>query len=71
MFVPGPIVFGTIFDTTCALWQELECGVRGACIRYKMEEYAILHILSPEIFSQNLSETISKAGCGFEKYPWY
>ena len=37
-FVPGPILFGAMFDTTCELWQELECGDTGACIKYNMHE---------------------------------
>uniref|UniRef100_A0A915JN74 Solute carrier organic anion transporter family member n=1 Tax=Romanomermis culicivorax TaxID=13658 RepID=A0A915JN74_ROMCU len=30
---PSPIVFGSIIDTTCKLW-ESTCGARGACLLY-------------------------------------
>ena len=28
--VPGPLLFGAIFDLSCTVWQE-ECGRRGNC----------------------------------------
>ena len=31
--LPGPLVFGAIFDSTCQFWQE-ECGVQGNCWVY-------------------------------------
>ena len=39
---PGPIVFGAIFDISCAIWQD-ECGRRGNCWLYynnKLSVYA-------------------------------
>ena len=35
--VPGPLVLGGIFDLNCILWQETECGTRGACLEYNTE----------------------------------
>ena len=32
--LPGPLVLGGIFDLNCILWQETECGNRGACLEY-------------------------------------
>ena len=32
-FVPGPILFGTVVDSTCLFWQH-ECGQRGNCWVY-------------------------------------
>lgn len=32
-FVPGPILFGTIVDSSCLFWQH-ECGQRGNCWLY-------------------------------------
>lgn len=32
--IPGPLVFGAIFDANCIYWQETECGERGACLEY-------------------------------------
>ncbi|CAI8032335.1 Solute carrier organic anion transporter family member 4A1 [Geodia barretti] len=31
--IPGPILFGAIFDSTCLFWQH-ECGRRGNCWVY-------------------------------------
>ena len=31
--VPGPLLFGVIFDSACILWQ-YECGSRGNCWEY-------------------------------------
>ena len=31
--IPGPLLFGVIFDTSCLYWQE-ECGRRGNCWVY-------------------------------------
>ena len=31
--VPGPLLFGAIFDSVCILWQN-ECGERGNCWLY-------------------------------------
>ena len=35
--VPGPLALGGIFDLNCILWQETECGGRGACLEYNTE----------------------------------
>ena len=32
-FVPGPIIFGAVVDSTCLFWQH-ECGQRGNCWVY-------------------------------------
>ena len=32
--LPGPLVLGGIFDLNCILWEETECGDRGACLEY-------------------------------------
>jgi len=31
--IPGPLIFGAIFDVVCILWQD-ECGERGNCWVY-------------------------------------
>lgn len=31
--VPGPQLFGAVFDKSCILWQE-QCGETGACLQY-------------------------------------
>lgn len=41
--VPGPLIFGAIFDVSCASWQE-KCGRRGNCWIYdskQLSRYAI------------------------------
>ena len=35
--VPGPLLFGLIFDVSCLLWQE-ECGRRGNCWVYDKQQ---------------------------------
>lgn len=40
--VPGPLLFGALFDLSCIVWQE-ECGRRGHCWVYdntKLSVYA-------------------------------
>ncbi|XP_076995183.1 solute carrier organic anion transporter family member 4C1 isoform X2 [Tamandua tetradactyla] len=32
--IPGPIIFGITIDSTCALWDINECGIKGACWIY-------------------------------------
>lgn len=41
--VPGPLIFGALFDASCLSWQE-ECGQRGNCWIYdrsRLSYYAI------------------------------
>ena len=35
--LPGPIVVGQIFDTTCSVWKYNSCGERTSCAEYDME----------------------------------
>ncbi len=32
-FTPGPLIFGTILDKACILWQD-SCGQQGSCLYY-------------------------------------
>nr|XP_036854119.1 solute carrier organic anion transporter family member 5A1 isoform X2 [Manis javanica] len=34
-YIPTPIYFGAVIDTTCMLWQQ-ECGVQGSCWEYNV-----------------------------------
>ncbi|XP_075406772.1 solute carrier organic anion transporter family member 5A1 isoform X1 [Tenrec ecaudatus] len=34
-YIPTPIYFGAVIDTTCMLWQH-ECGVQGSCWEYNV-----------------------------------
>ena len=38
--IPGPLVYGALFDGACAYWQT-ECGVRGNCAVYDRSALAI------------------------------
>jgi len=38
--IPGPIVMGAIFDSSCAYWQE-ECGDRGNCYVLDNEDLSL------------------------------
>ncbi|XP_067666969.1 solute carrier organic anion transporter family member 2B1-like [Haliotis asinina] len=39
-FLPAPIVFGYIIDSTCIIW-ESSCGVRGSCGQYELESLRV------------------------------
>ncbi|XP_039271821.2 solute carrier organic anion transporter family member 4C1-like [Styela clava] len=40
--IPGPVVFGVIFDITCLLWQQLSCGLgTGSCWLHNSDEVAL------------------------------
>ena len=38
--IPGPLLYGVIFDTSCIYWQE-ECGRRGNCWVYNNSSISI------------------------------
>ena len=38
--IPGPIIFGALFDASCVYWQE-ECGDRGNCWVYENEDLSL------------------------------
>ncbi|XP_048449728.1 solute carrier organic anion transporter family member 4C1-like [Rhincodon typus] len=40
--IPGPILFGTVIDMSCILWNKNECGVKGACWTYDNPKMANL-----------------------------
>ncbi|XP_046362941.2 solute carrier organic anion transporter family member 5A1-like [Haliotis rufescens] len=37
-YIPGPVLYGKIIDTTCIVWRNL-CGKRGACALYDIVEW--------------------------------
>ncbi len=37
-FIPGPVVFGSLIDSTCLVWQT-SCGERGACALYDNHDF--------------------------------
>lgn len=45
-WLPGPIVFGHLLDSTCVWWSEL-CGIRGECLLYDIKDMRIkIHVLT-------------------------
>ena len=38
--IPGPLIFGALFDASCVYWQE-ECGDRGNCWVYDNEDMSL------------------------------
>ncbi|GCB65312.1 hypothetical protein scyTo_0004760, partial [Scyliorhinus torazame] len=40
--IPGPILFGTVIDISCVLWNEDVCGRKGACWTYDNRKMANL-----------------------------
>lgn len=38
--IPGPLIFGALFDASCILWEE-ECGRRGNCWLYDNDNLSI------------------------------
>ena len=38
-YIPAPIVFGSIVDSTCLVWRDLGCGKQGSCWLYDNEEF--------------------------------
>ncbi|XP_069748469.1 solute carrier organic anion transporter family member 4C1-like isoform X2 [Narcine bancroftii] len=42
--IPGPIIFGTVIDKSCVLWDVDDCGNQGACWTYDNPKMAILLI---------------------------
>lgn len=45
-FIPGPIVFGTMADSTCLLWETRACGQRGNCWLYDVDKLRLwYHVL--------------------------
>lgn len=37
-FIPGPIIYGAIIDSTCLIWEK-SCGTRGNCWFYHRENF--------------------------------
>ena len=38
VFIPGPIIMGRVFDSTCLLWRKT-CGKEGNCLVYDMDKF--------------------------------
>ena len=44
--MPGPIIFGAMFDATCTLWQD-KCGERGSCWMYDSDSIKFIFTFLP------------------------
>ncbi|XP_058898682.1 solute carrier organic anion transporter family member 5A1 isoform X2 [Kogia breviceps] len=41
-YIPTPIYFGAVIDTTCMLWRQ-ECGVQGSCWEYNVTSFRFVY----------------------------
>nr|XP_033788685.1 solute carrier organic anion transporter family member 5A1 [Geotrypetes seraphini] len=41
-YIPTPIYFGAVIDTTCMLWQQ-DCGVQGSCWEYDVTSFRFVY----------------------------
>ncbi|XP_069771519.1 solute carrier organic anion transporter family member 5A1 [Narcine bancroftii] len=41
-YIPTPIYFGAVIDTTCMLWQQ-ECGIVGSCWEYDVTSFRFVY----------------------------
>eukprot|EP00795_Rhopilema_esculentum_P017325 gene17325-8903_t len=37
-FIPGPIILGSIIDSSCLLWGKDDCGNQGNCLEYDVDK---------------------------------
>ncbi|KAK6302606.1 hypothetical protein J4Q44_G00269610 [Coregonus suidteri] len=41
-YIPTPIYFGAVIDTTCMLWQQ-DCGIHGSCWEYDVTSFRFVY----------------------------
>ncbi|XP_032810548.2 solute carrier organic anion transporter family member 5A1-like [Petromyzon marinus] len=42
-YIPTPIYFGAVIDTTCMLWQQHDCGTYGSCLEYDVTSFRFVY----------------------------
>ena len=41
-YIPAPIVFGSVIDTTCLVWKPTQCQMEGTtCLLYDIEQFRL------------------------------
>lgn len=44
-YIPAPIVFGNLIDSTCILWKQ-SCGEKGGrCLLYDIEQFRYRYLI--------------------------
>nr|XP_054607131.1 solute carrier organic anion transporter family member 5A1 [Nothobranchius furzeri] len=61
-YIPTPIYFGAVIDTTCMLWQQ-DCGVHGSCWEYDVTSLRFVYF--------GLAASLKFVGFVFIFLTWY
>ncbi|XP_030071233.1 solute carrier organic anion transporter family member 5A1 isoform X2 [Microcaecilia unicolor] len=61
-YIPTPIYFGAVIDTTCMLWQQ-DCGVQGSCWEYDVTSFRFVYF--------GLAAALKSIGFIFIFLAWY
>ncbi|XP_072896912.1 solute carrier organic anion transporter family member 5A1 isoform X2 [Hemitrygon akajei] len=61
-YIPTPIYFGAVIDTTCMLWQQ-ECGIVGSCWEYDVTSFRFVYF--------GLAAGLKFAGFVFISFAWH
>ncbi|XP_061613404.1 solute carrier organic anion transporter family member 5A1 isoform X1 [Phyllopteryx taeniolatus] len=61
-YIPTPIYFGAVIDTTCMLWQQ-DCGVPGSCWEYDVTAFRFVYF--------GLAASLKFVGFVFIFLTWY
>ncbi|XP_046883719.1 solute carrier organic anion transporter family member 5A1-like [Hypomesus transpacificus] len=61
-YIPTPIYFGAVIDTTCMLWQQ-DCGVHGSCWEYDVTSFRFVYF--------GLAASLKFLGFFFIFLTWY
>uniref|UniRef100_A0A3B4EW22 Solute carrier organic anion transporter family member 5A1 n=1 Tax=Pundamilia nyererei TaxID=303518 RepID=A0A3B4EW22_9CICH len=62
LYIPTPIYFGAVIDTTCMLWQQ-DCGVHGSCWEYDVTSFRFVYF--------GLAASLKFVGFVFIFLTWY
>ncbi|CAG0924004.1 unnamed protein product [Notodromas monacha] len=48
-FIPTPILYGAIIDSTCLIWRETKCGTKGNCAFYDANKFRVALHATPAV----------------------